>query len=120
MSIFRVGPIAVSLCCLLIAVSDVHAATMADPTRPYPEFKKQGGVSASSKVQKSAMTLESVIVGQKRKIAFINGKRLREGQSINGSKILKIHSNEVVVLHQGKTITLPLSSEKKNWITRTK
>jgi len=91
---------------------------MADPTRPYPIFRDEGGRSAGTDAQQSALVLESVVIGKLRKFAFINGKKLHIGQSYNGSKLVAIHPGRVVMESKGTRLELSLGNSRTPWLRR--
>lgn len=58
--------------------------------------------------QKSLTTLQltGTIIGGKRPLAIINGRFLRQGESIEGFQILSIARNQVIVAREGQKIVL--------------
>lgn len=71
-----------------------------DPTKP---------LNFSSKAShKAKLKLQSIIIGDNKREAIIDGRRVQEKQTISGATILSIRSQTVVYSHLGKTHTLRL------------
>jgi len=60
----------------------------------------------------SSFKLKGIIVGGKNPIAIINGKLLREGEKIDGYKLIRIDEKEVLLKSGHKTIKLKLVSNE--------
>jgi hypothetical protein len=58
----------------------------------------------------SSFKLKGIIVGGKNPIAIINGKLLREGEKIDGYKLIRIDEKEVFLRSGHRTIKLKLVS----------
>jgi hypothetical protein len=62
-----------------------------------------GTLSATVKSdQQDALTLESIFISDKRKLAVINGQTVSINQTINGVFIKNITAKEVTVRHKGQ------------------
>jgi len=86
------GLLAVLLCAA--AGANVSGKTvLEDPTRPL----RKPAAAAGSAVPAGRPTLHSVLVGRDRRHAVIDGRRLSEGESHGGVRVLEIHPNRVVV-----------------------
>lgn len=94
------------LTCLLAAnlllASAEASQVLYDPTRP-PGKNAQ----ATTQSQRS-LRLESVLVGKKRKIAIINGRRYMEGDRIGAGKVVKIQRQSVKIALPEKNLLLRL------------
>ncbi len=98
---------ALSLCAGLLVAGLVQAAdpvivdgvTLQDPTRPADWHAAR---AEPTKVQKPAVTLDSIIYSQKRRLAVLNGQSMAEGQQRNGIKVIKIESRRVLLEWQGE------------------
>lgn len=75
-----------------------------DPTRPH----NWNTVSAPKAKQKH-FALNYILNTAQRKNAIINGKKVTEGESVSGAKVLKISQNTVLILVDGKHRTLHLN-----------
>jgi MSHA biogenesis protein MshK len=69
-----------------------------DPTRP--------SSYRSVENKKTQFVLESILIGEQRKVAVINGKALLEGEKIAGAKVIKINKENVRIVKNGKMIDL--------------
>lgn len=79
--------------------------TLRDPTRPLNHT-----VTSRSP---QALTLHSILISSERKLAIINGQRLRENDVVEGSggvRIKRIGANDVVLQQGSKTWTLSLNT----------
>lgn len=80
------------------------ADTRVDPTRPpaAPALTQPAGAVESA----PRLRLESTLVSSFRRIAIINGERVREGQLIAGARVESIDMNEVVLRANGRELVL--------------
>lgn len=79
------------------------ALALKDPTRP-PGF---GGAPAQA-LPKTSLDLQSILVGNGRKVAVINGEPRAEGQSFGKIRVRRILRDRVEVLDHGRLRTLYL------------
>jgi len=112
---------------LLITISPftlVQAEEIQDPMRPpafalekfrLAKFKNMTGtVKSGVKVKKPAvkpMQLTSIIYSPDRKIAIIDDRTLRVGDTIRNAKLVRINRDSAQLLKKGKFIELKLSSD---------
>jgi MSHA biogenesis protein MshK len=95
--------ILMSLCSAGLATS-AAADGLRDPMRPV------GAAPAAPRAfSVQALKLEGVIGGEKR-VAIINGKLVKAGDSISGARILEVLANGVRFERAGKISTLTLSA----------
>ena len=82
----------------------VAADARVDPTRPpaAPAITHSAGASEPA----PRLRLESTLVSSFRRIAIINGERVREGQLIAGARVESIDMNEVVLRADGRELVL--------------
>lgn len=92
----------VSFCLLVGAMAQ---AGLGDPTRPSYALPVSEGVVASAELRVSA-----VFISGDRRIAVINGQRLRVGESVGGATISEIASNKVSFVRGDRTFSVPLLS----------
>ena len=88
---------------LLGFVSTARAETDRDPTRPY---SAQAVVSPGSTT--SAFNVSAIFVSKVRRIAIVNGRRVTEGDSINGAVVVEINKDALRLNLNGKEITTRL------------
>jgi len=86
--------------------ADVYALT--DPTRPSGFVEP----AADAKSAYASLRLESVLIGESRRVAVINGKTCRVGERVEGATVVAIHSDRAVLVRNGSRITLPLLNIK--------
>jgi len=86
-------------------------APAADPTRPPTDAEVRAwlGAGGSGRAD-SDLQLQSVLVSDSRRIAIINGERLRPGDRIAGARIKDIEFGRVVIERGERTITLHLDN----------
>lgn len=102
----------------------VQAEEIQDPMRPpafalekfrQAKFKNMAGpVKSGVKVKRPAvkpMQLTSIIYSPERKIAIIDDRMLRVGDTIRNAKLVRINRNSARLLKKGKFIELNLSGE---------
>jgi len=87
---------------IAFGVQNVTAA-VSDPTRP-------SGYAAPDAADKSseALKLESVLIARDRRVAVINGKTCRVGDSVNGARLVAIHADGAELVRDGSRVVLPL------------
>lgn len=87
----------------LAAACNSHALT--DPTQPtdptlfFGKGKTQPG---------GGWSLQSILSSPQRRIAVINGARVREGDRIGSARVVKIRDSHVLLNTGGRTLTLRL------------
>ncbi len=92
---------------LLAALAPVSAPAVAlhDPTRPTdPElyFGRHAGAAGRPWI------LHSILNAPDRRIAIINGKRVREGERIGSARVLRIGTSDVLLQTGKRRLTLRL------------
>lgn len=90
------------LAAALVMTTAVVAEELSDPTRPLGYRQSQGS--------KPPVELNSILIGEGRRIAVINGQRATEGQQIGDVFVLRILPNRVIVRRDGQQIELKLHS----------
>jgi len=81
-----------------------QAFAISDPTRPSGYAAPAGGADKSG----AALKLESVLIARDRRVAVINGKTCRVGDSINGARLVAIHADGAELVREGSRVVLPL------------
>lgn len=79
---------------------------LTDPTKP-GRFVTQLAVSTASLVKQ--FKLHSVLISSQRRVAVINEKSVRVGDSVNGATVQKIEKNRVFLNKQGSQFSLTLT-----------
>lgn len=101
------------MCSVFILISmctnadDSASANVRDPTSPLGFISKSESVVGAPQFD-----LSSILISPSRKLAFINGNALREGQTVPGAdnvKVQRITRQEVVLQQVDKTWVLKLS-----------
>lgn len=90
----------------LIAASLVHSDVLIDPTRPSTSSKQTS--LKQETVPSRRLILESTLVAPNRRIAVVNGKLVREGDSVDGARVITIRKSVVLVETSSRRITLHL------------
>jgi len=86
--------LALALLCAFAAANVLGGTVLEDPTQP---LRKPAAAAAGNAAPAGLPTLNSVLVGPERRHAVIDGRRLTEGESHGGLRVLEIHPNRVVV-----------------------
>jgi MSHA biogenesis protein MshK len=93
---------------LLAAVLGASAAAAApelkDPTRPY----RGAPAEVVSSPNMATPRLTSVLLGERRRLAVIDGQLVREGETLRGMTVLEIASDRAIVSIGGSRMTLAL------------
>ena len=83
------------------------AIPLYDPTHPTSAALQAEGDSYG-------ITVSSILFSNKRHIAVVNGKYVKEGDMIQGLKIIKIHSDSVVFQSDKKEFFVPVHTSVKH------
>ena len=75
---------------LLLFLISLDARAMRDPTRP-------ANYAADGVSVVNGYMLNSVMISAKRKLALVNDTFVKQGDSIDGAKVIKIQSNSVIL-----------------------
>lgn len=76
-----------------------------DPTRP-PGYQP----AAATPAPQRALTLDSILFSDHRRVAVIDGEALREGQSSDGIRVIRIFKTRVLVSESGRERVLHLET----------
>ena len=101
-----------TMCFAMIISATVCSAeiSLRDPTKPL-------GYSPTQVKSKQTLQLSSVLISSERKVAVINGQRVKEQESIkgfDGVMVKKILPHAVIVKKNGKTWRLSLQTQSFN------
>ncbi len=87
---------------MLLASAAIPAEPLRDPTRPTR-------VQEAAPAQRDrALTVSAVFVSGDRRLAIVNGQRVREGDAINGAIVSNIEADKVSFLRNDKITVVPL------------
>lgn len=87
---------------MLLASAAEPAEPMRDPTRPT-------SVQESAPVKRDrTLTVSAVFVSGDRRLAIVNGQRVREGDAINDAIVREIETDKVSFLRNNKILVVPL------------
>lgn len=87
---------------LVLAGTAAVADERRDPLRP-PSFSRE---APQSRFDASAWSLGSTLVSSSRRIANINGQRVRPGDTVGGAEVLAIHNGRVRLDYRGRRFTI--------------
>lgn len=82
-------------CVIFLAMPTAHGEILRDPTTPL------GHVRSAPKTQN--LTLQAIYRGSGRREAIVNGNLVKEGETLNGAKIVSIHEKSVTYRRAGTT-----------------
>lgn len=99
-----------------------HAAPLADPTQPAPEWlamrsPSPGGDAAGSG---DVSGLRVLVIGPSRRFAIIDGKMIRQGDTYNGAKLVGIQPDGVVLQKDGSKEKLGMSPAVQKRVQQSK
>ena len=95
------------LFCSLFFIMKAMAIPLYDPTHPTSAALQAEGDSYG-------ITVSSILFSNKRHIAVVNGKYVKEGDMIQGLKIIKIHPDSVVFQSDKKEFFVPVHTSVKH------
>lgn len=90
---------------LLIVVGAV-GATLQDPTRPTTAIVQGEG--------SYGIIVSSILYSHERHIAIINGEYVKEGDTVQGAKVIKIRPDSVVFRSEQKEFYIPVHTSVKH------
>lgn len=86
---------------LLGPLQTVADESRRDPTRPY---SAQSVVSSST----TAFDVSAIFVSKERRVAIVNGKRVTEGDQVNGAIVVEINQDGLRLNLHGRELTTRL------------
>jgi len=93
------------VCGLLLACGAAAAQDgLGDPTRPTP-LRAAAPVEAAAAPQ---WRLQSTLVAAQRRVAVINGRTVREGETVDGARLVEVRPDGVSLERAGRTFELTL------------
>ena len=93
------------LAALLLLPAGAALAALQDPTRP-PDFRPTTTQASPQK----ALSVASILIGEHRRTAVINGQPRREGDRFEGVRVQRIYPDRVEILEQGRVRVLRLEA----------
>ncbi|MGD2111867.1 MAG: general secretion pathway protein GspB [Gammaproteobacteria bacterium] len=91
--------------CALLAAPPAGAGALVDPTRP---ASLDPTATLHTGAPRRGWTLDSTLVAPDRRIAVINGKRVAEGESVDGAQVIQIRQLDVLLQAGGRRVKLRL------------
>ena len=101
---------ALLLVCGLAATPATAAEPLADPMRPPTAHPEARVPDAGERIERLELT--STVVGPDRRIAVIDGRRLRVGDRIAGARVTAIEPASVRLVADGRGYTLRLLRQR--------
>ena len=90
----------------LLMVCPGAGAELADPTRPSFAVPTPGAGAATA----TALRVSAVFISGERRIALVNGIRVREGETVGGATVSRIERDRVSFVRGGRTFSVALLS----------
>lgn len=84
------------------------AEVLRDPTRPYAAAPVAEPTGARVIAKVTRFSVSAILVSEKRRVAIVNGKRVSEGDKVDGATVVKILADRLQLDLQGKEITTRL------------
>ncbi len=97
------GLVAPLLICGLAALGNAFGFT--DPTRPTDPAAYFGTAKGTDS---GGWNLQSILFASDRRIAVINGTRVKEGDRIGSARVVRIRDSQVLLDNGGRRLTLHL------------
>lgn len=111
----RTHAVVPALLAILVTGSSILAAEppLGDPMRPYTPASPTAGAERTARPFK----LTGVLISATRRVAVINGALYREGDTINGARVVSIEPNSVQLRRGSQDFALQL--QRRAAISRT-
>lgn len=102
----------VSALLLLLSGAPIHAAEpqLDDPMRPYITPPRAANVQDAAR----PFTLTGVLIAATRRVAVINGSLYREGDTINGARIVRIDPGSVRLQRGAENLIVQLAQRPRS------
>jgi hypothetical protein len=84
------------------------AEVLRDPTRPYAVAPVATPTTASAVAKGTGFSVTAILVSKKRRVAIVNGKRVSEGDKVDGATVVKILADRLRLDLDGKEFTTRL------------
>lgn len=88
---------------LMAGSSTVAAEQLRDPTRPY-------SVPVYHEMVRPQFKVNAIIVSSERRIAIVNGKRVGEGDRVDGATVVSISKRKLILDVGDRELTLGLNN----------
>ena len=90
---------------LLAPVLAAAQETLRDPTRPYSARAVVTTTSSGGGKVTSSFRVTAIFTSDMRRIAVVNGRRVAEGDQVDGATVVEILADRLRLNHRGKSIT---------------
>lgn len=90
---------------LLAPVLAAAQETLRDPTRPYSARAVATTTSGGGGKVTSSFRVTAIFTSDMRRIAVVNGRRVAEGDQVDGATVVEILADRLRLNHRGKSIT---------------
>ena len=97
---------------LLLPATQVQAVN--DPTRPPAAVDRVANAAESEPQPETDIQLQQILISASGNRAVINGKVVRQGDTVDGAKVLSISSDTVVVNYRQNRQKLSLINKTKD------
>ena len=84
------------------------AEVLRDPTRPYAAAPIAEPTGARAIAKATGFNVTTILVSEKRRVAIVNGKRVSEGDQVDGATVVKILADRLRLDLDGKEFTTRL------------
>ena len=95
----------------VVLISSLSVAANQDPMRP-PQFAPVEQRKAAP--TKTSFSVQQIKTGATGTSAIVNGKLVKEGDTVSGARVVRITSDKVVLKYRQKLKTLSLLSNTKH------
>lgn len=94
---------------VLLAGEGMAGTGWVDPTRPPEGHRKETGGSQKEEAPAVKADLQSILVGDRKRVAVIGGRPRRVGEAVGAYTVAEISKDRVVLRGEGGTRVLRLS-----------
>ncbi len=105
---------------LLVVPMLLAAVELWDPTRPPDAPLEELGMVGASSYAPGPLYLSSILISPERRLATINGQRVRTGEQVGSARVLEITPVSVRVELEGEILDLYLAPRLKTPTSREK
>ncbi|TVS11983.1 MAG: hypothetical protein EA419_06450 [Wenzhouxiangella sp.] len=102
----------------ILAIALIFAfgpAAADDPTRPPTAAEIRAWLGeAGTETSDTDWRLQSILTSPQRRLAIINGQRLKAGDRVDSAEVISIEPDHVVLAHRGREIILSLGHRRSS------
>jgi MSHA biogenesis protein MshK len=102
---FTKGVVAVAV--MLVVIVNAAAETREDPLRP-PTYRDTAA-GPVSQPGAPVWRVDEILISDSRRVAIVNGNSVKQGEYVNGARVVAIEPGYVTLKYNNKLITAPIT-----------